>query len=183
MGDGIERRELLDGDGLSHTIRRIASEILDRHGTRPLAFVGIHTRGVVFAERVAAIVEERHAALLRGTIDITLYRDDLDNLGAMPSVKSSDLPFDIEGTSIVLFDDVLFTGRTIRAALNVLMDYGRPARIELAVLVDRGNRELPIGPDYVGRAIKTGKNEHISVRFRETDDADGVSLLRREEPR
>jgi pyrimidine operon attenuation protein / uracil phosphoribosyltransferase len=167
---------------IENTSQRIAYEILERRPESPIAFVGIHTRGVLFADRVFKIVSEKNPNVSQGTLDITLYRDDLDNLGTIPSVKGSQIPFDVEKAEIILFDDVLFTGRTIRAAIDVLMDYGRPSKIELAVLVDRGNRELPICPDYTGRVIKTRSGEYVSVRFHEKDGSEGVYLLREEEP-
>lgn len=172
------KTRMLNEEEIEHTVQRIAYEILEKHNTRPMAFVGIHTRGVVFADRVYRIVSRKNSHLSRGKLDITLYRDDQDNLGTIPSVKSSEISFDVEGSFIILFDDVLFTGRTIRAAIDELMDYGRPAKIELAVLIDRGNRELPISPDYTGRFIKTGVNEYIGVSFRETDTEDAVDVLR-----
>lgn len=165
---------------IENTSQRIAYEILERRPNSPIAFVGIHTRGVIFAERVYSIVSEKNPKVSKGTLDITLYRDDLDNLGTIPSVKGSKIPFNVDGAQIILFDDVLFTGRTIRAAIDVLMDYGRPNKIELAVLVDRGNRELPICPDYTGRVIKTRAGEYVSVRFKEKDGSEGVYLLREE---
>lgn len=178
LAENMSQNQVLNREELDNTIRRIAYEILEKHRSRPMAFVGIHTRGAVFARRVYGLVAEQNEGVSQGTLDITLYRDDLDNLGTIPSVRGSELPFDVEGSHVVLFDDVLFTGRTIRAAIDVLMDYGRPARIELAVLIDRGNRELPISPDYTGRSIKTEPNEYIRVSFDETDGDDGVYLIR-----
>lgn len=167
---------VLDEAAIAHKIRRIAAEIDERHPTGPLAFVGIHTRGVVLAQRVAAALAARQADLVAGTLDIALYRDDLDNLGTIPTIRGSDIPFAVEGAVIVLFDDVLFTGRTIRAALDELVDYGRPARIELAVLIDRGHRELPIAADYLGEALQTGRQDHVAVCFEETDGRNGVFI-------
>lgn len=177
----LVRRTLLTEEELENTTRRIAFEILERHAGHPLALVGIYTRGVVFAERIHRIVADDHPDVRLGSLDITLYRDDLDNLGTIPSVQSSDLSFPVEDTLIVLLDDVLFTGRTCRAAIDELMDYGRPARIELGVLIDRGNRELPIAPDYTGRFVQTTRREYVNVRFRETDDDEAVYLLREPE--
>lgn len=172
---GLTRTVLNEAD-IQNKVRRIAFEILEAHPDQPLALVGIHTRGVVLARRVEAILKEHVSELEFGTIDIGLYRDDLDNLGIIPSIKDSDIPFNIEGATIILFDDVLFTGRTTRAAINVLMDYGRPRKIEFAVLVDRGNRELPIQADYIGETIKTSSGEHIRVSLSETDKTDSVVL-------
>ena len=161
----------------------LAFEIIDRHPQGPLAFVGIHTRGVTFADRVLREVREnRSDPVDRGTIDISLYRDDLDNIGTIPSIKGSDIPFDPDGATIVLFDDVLYTGRTIRAAIDVLMDYGRPARIELAVLVDRGHRELPIAADYCGEPLETSADDYVRVFLDEDDQRDEVVVRRRATP-
>lgn len=168
---------ILSSDEMENTIQRIALEVLEGSDAERLALVGIHTRGLTFRDRVEAILRSKGREPERGDLDITLYRDDLDQLGALPEVKASDIPFVVEGARIVLFDDVLFTGRTIRSAINVLMDYGRPARIELAVLIDRGNRELPICPDYTGRLVKTLPGEHVSVRFNENDGSEGVDHL------
>ena len=177
----LSRTQLLSDTDIANKIRRIASEILEAYPEQPLAFVGIHTRGVIVCDRVLKEVSKHRGEIARGTLDISLYRDDLDNLGTIPSIQGSDLPFDVEGAHIILFDDVLFTGRTIRAALNDLMDYGRPAKIELAVLVDRGNRELPICPDYTGEKINTRRDEYISVRFQEDDEEEGVFQINKEE--
>ncbi|MEW5694223.1 MAG: bifunctional pyr operon transcriptional regulator/uracil phosphoribosyltransferase PyrR [Candidatus Hydrogenedentota bacterium] len=170
--------KLLNEKEIEDTIKRIANEILDRHRDKKIAIVGIHARGVIFADRVYKILKKSCKNILRGTLDITLYRDDLDNLGTIPHVKGSELDFDVNGIVIILFDDVLFTGRTIRAALDEIIDYGRPAKIELAVLIDRGNRELPIKPDYTGKYIKTERNEYIKVRFKESDKEDAIYLIR-----
>lgn len=169
---------LLTEQDIASKVERVACEILEAHGSEPVAIVGIHTRGVIFADRVYESLKSRHSKLMRGSLDISLYRDDLDNLGTIPSIKSSDIPFPVDNTHVILFDDVLFTGRTIRAAIDVIMDYGRPAKIELAVLIDRGNRELPISADYVGETLHTIKQDHINVRFKEQDDEEGVFLLK-----
>ncbi len=179
----LTQTKLLGAEEMDHVVQRIGLEILEKHNGRQMAFVGIHERGVVLADRVYEAVSQKNKTVSRGTIDITLYRDDLDNLGTIPSVRGTELPFDVEGSLIVLFDDVLFTGRTIRAAIDVLIDYGRPARIELAVLVDRGNRELPICPNYTGKFVETRSNEYIRVRFHEGDGEDAVYLLREDSPR
>lgn len=168
---------VMNKEELENCIRRIGLEILEKYPSESISFVGIYTRGVNFANRLYEVVSEKNPNIKRGTLDITLYRDDLDNLGTMPSVKSTDLPFEIEGSRIILLDDVLFTGRTCRAAIDVLMDYGRPDRIELGVLVDRGNRELPIRPDYTGRTLETTMKDYVNVRFKETDGREGIYLL------
>lgn len=177
----VSQKLLLSETDISNKIRRIASEILEAFPEKPLAFVGIHTRGVILCDRVFGEISRHRGHITKGTLDISLYRDDLDNLGTIPSIKGSDLPFHVEGANIILFDDVLFTGRTIRAAIDDLIDYGRPAKIELAVLVDRGNRELPICPDYTGHRIKTARDEHIAVRFKEIDGEEGVYQINRED--
>ena len=169
---------LLAAPDIRHKIERIAAQIVEAHPDHPLALVGIHTRGAVLCRRVYDILRARGRDTAFGTLDIALYRDDLDNLGTIPSIRGSDLPFPVEGAHIILFDDVLFTGRTIRAALDELVDYGRPARIELAVLVDRGHRELPIAPDYLGQSISTARHDHVRVCFTETDGREGVFLTR-----
>jgi pyrimidine operon attenuation protein/uracil phosphoribosyltransferase len=171
---GVLTRVILSEEDIRNKLRRMAFEILEAHPGQPLALVGIHTRGVILARRVEAILKEHVPSLNFGTIDIGLYRDDLDNLGVIPTIQGSDIPFNIEGAVIILFDDVLFTGRTTRAALNVLMDYGRPKQIEFAVLVDRGNRELPIQADYVGETLRTSKGEHIRVHLQDIDGDEGV---------
>jgi len=171
---------LLTEADIANKVRRLASEIVEAHPSGPLGFVGIHTRGVVLAERVhQAVTDLRNEPVAYGTVDISLYRDDLDNLGTIPAIKSSDIAFPIDGRNIILFDDVLFTGRTVRAAIDCLMDYGRPSRIQLAVLVDRGLRELPIAADFVGLTHPTTREDHIRVSFTDTDadSEEGVFLL------
>lgn len=180
MSDAREK-ELLTADDVRRKTERIAAQILEAHPGQVPALVGIHTRGAVLCRRVHEILEARGCDAPTGAIDIALYRDDLGNLGTIPSIRGSDLPFQVEGAHIVLFDDVLFTGRTIRAALDELVDYGRPARIQLAVLVDRGHRELPIAPDYLGESIATARGDHVRVCFAETDGRDGVFLAGEEE--
>lgn len=177
----LESEPVLSPAGIDHKVKRIAFEILDRAGDRAPVFVGILKRGVPVAERVRSVLsaELGDGAIPLGTLDINLYRDDLDNLGGnVPSLAGSDFPFEVEGAHVILFDDVLFTGRTVRAAIEGIMAFGRPARIELAVLVDRGNRELPIQADYVGETVPTSCDEHIRVRLREIDGEDGVFRLR-----
>jgi pyrimidine operon attenuation protein / uracil phosphoribosyltransferase len=176
-----ERQELMDAGRLARTLSRMAAEILERHpdmsGT---VLVGVRTRGVPLARRLAANLRE--AAGVEppvGALDITLYRDDLTTIGPQPVLKGTDIPTSIDGRTVVLVDDVLFTGRTVRAALDELIDFGRPARIELAVLVDRGHRELPIHADYAGRTLTTTREEAVQVRLREEDGDDRVVLLER----
>ncbi|MDF1826005.1 MAG: bifunctional pyr operon transcriptional regulator/uracil phosphoribosyltransferase PyrR [Verrucomicrobiales bacterium] len=175
----ISTEEILSPERIEETISILAHEVASRCEGEEVAFVGIFTRGVTLARRVAAVLEQRGISYPVGTLDISLYRDDFDNHGtALPRLESSDVPFAIDGTRVILFDEVIFTGRTIRAALDGLMDYGRPAKIELAVLVDRGHREIPIQPDYVGLTVETQFDEYVKVRFREDDDKEGVFMVK-----
>jgi len=176
-----QKAEVLDQAGLDRALTRIAHEIVEQAGGADLALVGIKTRGETLAERIAekiAAIEGRRPAV--GALDITLYRDDLDMRGA-PVVRGTDIPFSIKGKTVVLVDDVLFTGRTIRAALDALIDLGRPRMIQLAILVDRGHRELPIRPDYVGKNLPTSRRETVAVRMREHDGEDRVVIEAPEE--
>ncbi|MBW6456140.1 MAG: bifunctional pyr operon transcriptional regulator/uracil phosphoribosyltransferase PyrR [Trueperaceae bacterium] len=169
---------LMDAQDLTRALTRIAHEIIERNkGSENLALVGIHTRGVPIAERLAELIERFEGARpLTGKLDITLYRDDLTEIALQPIVRKTEVPFDVTGMRIVLCDDVLYTGRTARAALDALVDMGRPGVIQYAVLVDRGHRELPIRADYVGKNVPTSRSEVIKVRLAETDGADGVEL-------
>jgi pyrimidine operon attenuation protein/uracil phosphoribosyltransferase len=173
---------LMDAGRMARTLSRMAHEILERHpDPRQLAFVGVRSRGVPLARRLARLVREAVGAEPAvGALDISLYRDDFTSLAAQPITKGSDILFSIDGRTLVLVDDVLYTGRTVRAALDQLIDFGRPARIELAVLVDRGHRELPIRADYVGRTLATAREEAVQVLVREEDGKDEVQLLRRQ---
>jgi len=172
----------MDAGRMARTLSRMAHEILERHpDPRQLAFVGVRSRGVPLARRLARLVREAVGAEPAvGALDISLYRDDFTSLAAQPITKGSDILFSIDGRTLVLVDDVLYTGRTVRAALDQLIDFGRPARIELAVLVDRGHRELPIRADYVGRTLATAREEAVQVLVREEDGKDEVQLLRRQ---
>ncbi|MBA3876365.1 MAG: bifunctional pyr operon transcriptional regulator/uracil phosphoribosyltransferase PyrR [Anaerolinea sp.] len=163
---------------------RISHEIVEKHaGTDGLVLVGIQRRGVPIARRLAeAIREHENVDLPVGALDITFYRDDLSMLAQQPVVKGTDLPFDVTGTTVVLVDDVLYTGRTIRAAMDALMEYGRPRAIRLAVLVDRGHRELPIRADHVGKNVPTSREEIVRVRIEEVDGEDAVDLDRAATP-
>ena len=173
------RQELMDAARLGRTLARIAHEIVERHpDPERTALVGVRTRGVPLAKRLAKLMADAQGAAPRvGALDITLYRDDLTTMGPNPVVKGTDIPLSIDGRTVVLVDDVLFTGRTVRAALDELIDFGRPARIELAVLVDRGHRELPVRADYVGKAITTAREESVQVKLQEEDGEDRVLLL------
>ena len=176
--DLVETRELLDGTGMQRALRRIAHEIVERQAAREVVLVGIRTAGAPLAERLQRFVREAGApAPGVGAIDITLYRDDVFEGLPKPEVGSTEIPgHSIEGKTVILVDDVLYTGRTIRAALDALMDYGRPERVQLAVLVDRGHRELPIQPDYVGITVQTTRRESVKVSLAELGAADRVAL-------
>ncbi len=182
----------MTAEQLSRTLTRIAHEILEKNpGGEHLAVVGIHTRGAFLGARIHKLLcEVGGQQYASGDIDISFYRDDVAARGAVgvipsstpqPVVRDSHLPFDIDGARVVLVDDVLYTGRTIRAAIDALFDFGRPACVQLAVLVDRGHRELPIRPDYVGKNLPTAPRERISVRVAECDSVDEVVLVRAKE--
>jgi pyrimidine operon attenuation protein/uracil phosphoribosyltransferase len=174
-----EKAQVLDQAGIDRALTRIAHEILEKsQGTEGLALVGIKTRGVTLAHRIAEKIRaiERRAPPV-GALDITLYRDDLGMLEEQPVVKGTEVDFPLKGKTVVLVDDVLFTGRTIRAALDALIDLGRPRMIQLAVLVDRGHRELPIRPDYVGKNLPTSRRETVAVKLEEEDGLDKVVIL------
>jgi pyrimidine operon attenuation protein/uracil phosphoribosyltransferase len=176
---------LLDAEAIDRTLSRIAHEIIERNADLELvALVGIHTRGVPIAHRLRRLVEERSGkALPVGTVDITFYRDDVHIRGgeaplhAQPIVRDTQLDFRLEGRTCILVDDVLYTGRTIRAAVEALFDYGRPARVQLAVLADRGHRELPIRPDYVGKNLPTSREQRVQVELVEVDEVDRMLLV------
>lgn len=175
----VERSELLDAKALARVLARLAAAIRDAHAPRSDAvLVGVQTRGVPLARRLAALIERGGGARMPvGTLDITLYRDDLTQIAAQPVIKRTDIPTSIDGSSVILVDDVLYTGRTVRAALDELIDFGRPSRIQLCVLVDRGGRELPIQPDFVGLRTQTSGDEIVQVRLAEEDGEDRVVLM------
>jgi pyrimidine operon attenuation protein/uracil phosphoribosyltransferase len=178
-------KTLLDAEALGRTLSRIAHEIIEANPRLDqAALVGIQTRGVPLAQRLARLIEERAGdAPALGSVDITFYRDDVSVRGGeaprspQPVVRETQLGFPLEGRTVVLVDDVLYTGRTIRAAIEALFDYGRPARVQLAVLVDRGHRELPIRPDYVGKNLPTSRTERIQVQLLEVDEVDQILLV------
>ncbi|MBM4166763.1 MAG: bifunctional pyr operon transcriptional regulator/uracil phosphoribosyltransferase PyrR [Ignavibacteria bacterium] len=172
------KTKILDSTSFTRTLSRLAHEIIEKNrGAENLAIVGIRTRGEYLSRRLAkTIFAIEQIPLLTGALDITLYRDDLSQLDK-PVMKGTDIPFDIANKKIILVDDVLFTGRTVRAALNELMDLGRPANIQLAVLIDRGHRELPIEPNYVGTKITTEKTDDVQVTMKEIDGEDGAVLI------
>ena len=174
----MDERVILTAQDLRRVVTRIAHEIVENNrGAESLVIVGMRTRGVPFAERIAgAIAEFEEAAVPVGALDIGLYRDDLSSLELKPRLQRTSIPVDVTGRTVVLVDDVLFTGRSIRAALDALMDHGRPRRILLAVLIDRGHRELPIRADFVGKNVPTARNEDIQVRLQETDGHDEVVI-------
>ena len=181
---------LLDADAIQRSLARIAHEIIEANPElERVALIGIHTRGVPLAQRLARLIADFSGEQVRlGTVDITFYRDDVHVRGgeapmhAQPVVRATKLDFPLEGMTCVLVDDVLYTGRTIRAAVEALFDYGRPERVQLACLADRGHRELPIRPDYVGKNLPTAHDERIQVELVEVDEVDRVLLIPSEEP-
>jgi pyrimidine operon attenuation protein / uracil phosphoribosyltransferase len=180
--DLTERRQIFDEAGIARTLRRLAHEIVERlpQVERPIYLVGIRTGGAYLAQRLAELIEQAgEAKPLLGAVDISLYRDDVFNGLPKPEIGPTELPEPVDGKTIVLVDDVLFTGRTVRAAMDVLADYGRPRAVKLAALVDRGLRELPIQPDFVGVAVQTTPSESIRVMLRERGEPDRVVLRER----
>jgi pyrimidine operon attenuation protein/uracil phosphoribosyltransferase len=178
-----EKAEIIDADGLRRIVTRIAHEIVERNkGVEDLVLIGIRRRGVPIASRLAERIGEFEGKPpVQGSLDITLYRDDLSTVAHQPVVGSTDIPVDINGKVVVLVDDVLYTGRTVRAAMDALIDFGRPRAIQLAVVIDRGHRELPIRADYVGKNVPTSKKEVIGVKLAEIDGADAVVIKETDE--
>lgn len=178
MKELIEKTVLMDADGVRRALTRIAHEIVEKNkGVENVVIVGIRTRGVPLAERIAGEIEKIEGVRPAvGVLDITLYRDDLSTMAYQPIVRPTEMPVDIGGKTIVLIDDVLFTGRTIRAALDALIDMGRPRAIQLGVLIDRGHRELPIRADFVGKNVPTAVRETVSVLLAEQDGEEKVVL-------
>jgi pyrimidine operon attenuation protein/uracil phosphoribosyltransferase len=176
----MQARRIMTPDEIRRAVIRISHEIVEKQaGTDGLALIGIQRRGVPLARRIAASIAEHEGATVPvGALDITFYRDDLSLVAQQPVVKGTDLPFDLNGRTIVLVDDVLYTGRTIRAAMDALVDFGRPQAIRLAVLVDRGHRELPIRADHVGKNVPTSREEVVRVHLAEVDEDDGVDIER-----
>ena len=170
----------LNAEDIAAGVERLANAIREKTDGKPLALVGIRSRGDEVAERVLNLLNSDDRELSFGVLDISLYRDDFEHLHANPALKESDIPFPVEGAHIILVDDVLFTGRTIRAALDALSDYGRPGKIELAVLIDRGHREMPIQPDYVGIPLDTRRLDHVLVSLEGTDEKDEVRIVQHE---
>jgi pyrimidine operon attenuation protein / uracil phosphoribosyltransferase len=173
-----DQKVVLDRDDMRRTLVRIAHEIVEKNATpERLAIVGIHRRGAILASRLRDLIAGLLGAPLPlGALDIAFYRDDLALRTDQPVVHASNLDFDVDGLTVIIVDDVLYTGRTVRAAIEALFDYGRPARVQLAVLADRGHRELPIRPDYVGKNLPTARNERVNVRVDELDGEDRVTI-------
>jgi len=172
-----KEREIAAGQAVEKIISRLAEEVGAKMDIENLALVGIRRRGVELAARLQNILQKKTAEIPLGILDITLYRDDLSAVAKQPVVRETQIQFDLDGKDILLVDDVLFTGRTIRAALSELVDFGRPRSIKLLVLVDRGHRELPIQPDFTGKFIPTEKNQSIEVRLEEVDGEDKILLI------
>jgi len=172
---------ILDKNQIKRVIQRLAFEVLERHGEcENLALIGIYRRGVYLAQRMKDILQENSKREIPlGKLDINFYRDDWTSLDKHPIINKSEIEFDINDKNILLVDDVIYTGRTVRAALDAILDFGRPAKVELLTLVDRGHRELPIHPDYCGKKIDTSKREHVDVLLEEIDGKDIVELLKR----
>lgn len=178
MRGGIPKAQLMAGDAMNRALTRMAHEMMEQ--LEPLdevVFVGIRRRGVPLAQRLASLIEKyEHIKLPVGEVDITMFRDDLGPVGTKPSIQAQLLPTDVTGKIVVLVDDVLHTGRSVRAAMDAILAQGRPSKIRLAVLIDRGHRELPIRPDFVGKNVPTAQSERIGVQMEEIDGGDGVAL-------
>jgi len=174
-----EKTQILDGPGISRALTRIAHEVLERNkGTDGVVLVGLRSRGIELARRLSRNIKEIEGVEVPvGALDVTLYRDDLGKVGVQPVVRKTEIPFTVDQKKVVLVDDVLYTGRTIRAAMDSLMDLGRPRLIQLAVLVDRGHRELPVRADYVGKNVPTSQQEQVQVLLEEEDGVDRVVIL------
>jgi pyrimidine operon attenuation protein/uracil phosphoribosyltransferase len=173
----LDEKVVLDGEDIRRTLVRIAHEIVERTGGEGIAVVGIHRRGAIIAARLRELIDDLVAEPVPlGDIDISFYRDDVGIRPQHPVVHDSHIDFPIDGSTVVLVDDVLYTGRTVRSAIDALFDYGRPQRVQLAVLTDRGHRELPIRPDYVGKNLPTARSERVNVRVEELDGVDEVTI-------
>jgi pyrimidine operon attenuation protein/uracil phosphoribosyltransferase len=168
---------ILGPDDIEQGIVALAAAIRERTAGKAIALVGIRSRGDEVAERLCNRLAEEDRELELGVLDISLYRDDYEHLHENPKLQESDIPFTVDGAHIILVDDVLFTGRTIRAALDALSDYGRPAKVELAVLIDRGHREMPVQPDYVGIRLETSRLDHVHVSLEATDGEDKIEIV------
>ncbi|MGA9184695.1 MAG: bifunctional pyr operon transcriptional regulator/uracil phosphoribosyltransferase PyrR [Candidatus Acidiferrales bacterium] len=177
----VEKRQLLSSEEIGRTLQRLAHEIVEKSGgTRDLALIGVRRRGVPLSDRLAKIIQTFSGATIPvGTLDITLYRDDLSTVAHQPVVQSTEIEFPVDDRDLVLIDDVLYTGRTVRAAMNGLFDLGRPRRVRLCVLIDRGHRELPIEAAFIGRTVETSDTEIVEVRLQEIDNEERVMLVDR----
>lgn len=177
---GIPKAYLMDGDAMHRVLTRMAHQMMEQESLDNLVMIGIRSRGVPLAHRLADIIEKNEDVRVPvGELDITMYRDDMSRISDLPKVSGSTLPFDVTGKTVILVDDVLYTGRTVRAAMEAIMDKGRPSRIRLAALIDRGHRELPIRPDFVGKNVPTSQTESVGVQIEEIDGGDGVALYDR----
>jgi pyrimidine operon attenuation protein/uracil phosphoribosyltransferase len=180
----VEEKDLLmSASEIQRTLVRLAHEVMEKNnGVEGLALVGIRRRGVPLAQRIAKVINQiEHTQIPVGSLDITLYRDDLSTVGPKPLVQKSDLEFSVAGKNVILVDDVLYTGRTTRAALDALFDHGRPARVQLLVLIDRGHRELPIEAAFIGRKVQTTDAQIVEVKLKEVDNLEKVQLVERSE--
>jgi pyrimidine operon attenuation protein/uracil phosphoribosyltransferase len=177
----VEKRQLLSAEEIGRTLQRLAHEIVERTGgAKDLALIGVRRRGVPLSERLAKLIHASAKVTVPvGTLDITLYRDDLSTVGSQPVVQSTEIEFPVDDRDLVIVDDVLYTGRTIRAAMNGLFDLGRPRRIRLCVLIDRGHRELPVEASFIGRTVQTSDTEIVEVRLQEIDNEERVMLVDR----
>lgn len=172
----------LTAEDIAAGVERLAAAIREKTQGQPVALVGIRSRGDEVAERLLNILSEEDRELSFGVLDISLYRDDFEHLHENPALQESDISFAVDGAHIILVDDVIFTGRTIRAALDALSDYGRPAKVELAVLIDRGHREMPVQPDYVGISLDTRRLDHVLVSLEGTDGLDQIQIVGKDNP-
>ncbi len=180
----VEKTVIMDGTEMRRALRRVAHEIVEANkGTDDLVLLGVQRRGVPLARMIAESIRKiEEVEVPMGSIDITFYRDDLSTIGPAPRVSTTDMPVDVTGKEVILVDDVLYTGRTVRAALDAIMEWGRPKAIRLAVLIDRGHRELPIRPDFVGKNVPTSHKEIIKVKVKEFDDVEKVVVGEVQEP-
>ena len=176
----MKTTRIIGPEEIAAAVERLAGDIVARTAGQPVCLVGIRSRGDEVAERIVARLAAADRELTLGVLDISLYRDDFEHLHENPKLQESEIPFTVDGAHIILVDDVLFTGRTIRAALDALADYGRPARVELATLIDRGHREMPIQPDYTGIRLETRRHDHVHVSLAQTDGEDRVEVVEHE---